>query len=156
MSALGQTSDIAFSYYVMFFSTLLLRSFVLTSCTFTGFQSSMIQNCSLGPPGTVKLGWNLVPYQTLQDANCRILVQHYTKNKNSFPYGQNLKTCWTQKQLCVYCNHTRDYKWSFVAYSFPCPLLCVPCGECGITGLCSWGQQHFCSGPEIHHVKWQL
>lgn len=36
------------------FSTL-LRSFAFALCSFTGFQSSMIQNCSLGPPGEVKL-----------------------------------------------------------------------------------------------------
>jgi len=35
------------------------------------------------------------------------------------------------------------YKWSFIAHSFPHPLLCVPCGKCGITGFSHSGQQHF-------------
>lgn len=64
--------------------------------------------------------------------------------KTIFTYRQKpQKTCWTLELLCSFCNNAIDYKWSFVAYSSPCALLCVPRGECGITGLSHSGQQHF-------------
>lgn len=119
----------------LFFYTV-LRSFVLRSCTFTGFQLSMILNCSLGPPGTVNLGSNLLAYQTLQVANCSILEHCPTP----FKYGHNFTTAWTLEPLCAYHNNTMEYKWSFVAFSLPCLLLKVPCGEHGITGLSHQGQ----------------
>lgn len=138
LSALWHISDLVFSYVLLHTAEIICVDIMY----FYGFPilndpilfSGSSRECEVGlkppvlsnPPGCKQ-----------QDIrNCSI-------TKTPFTYGQNLMTCWTVEPLCSYCNNTVDYKWSFVAYSFPLPLLYVPCGECGITGLSHRGQQHF-------------
>lgn len=90
----------------------------------------------------VKLGLNLQPYQTCSGYQQQDIT-NCGSTKTPFTSRQNIKACWTLWPSWSYCNNTIDYKWSFVAYSFPHPLLNVPCGDYSITGLSHQGQQHF-------------